>query len=200
MAPGNDEAKKHNEQLPGMGGVFNVVNFQLYHYAGNNPVKYIDPTGESNTIKIMVVGFFHGEGTSTPHNFGGKLLLIMHQNSDGGLNIIATDKREEIEAVKQERSKIMDEQSQNSITTRRLSPNEVDITNIPVDQANIIKKEGGTLFVKNTADSIYGKNNDNEVYYVSDLLYIELSITYNEKTGQTENAEVIQTKKYTEGQ
>ena len=27
QAPVNDEAKKHNEQLPGMGGVFNIVNF-----------------------------------------------------------------------------------------------------------------------------------------------------------------------------
>ena len=45
QAPVNDEAKKHNEQLPGMGGVFNIVNFQLYHYAGNNPVKYTDPDG-----------------------------------------------------------------------------------------------------------------------------------------------------------
>ena len=46
MAPVSDEAKKHNEQLPGMGGIFNVVNFHLYHYAGNNPVKYTDPDGK----------------------------------------------------------------------------------------------------------------------------------------------------------
>jgi YD repeat protein len=56
VAPTDDEAKKHNENLPGMGGVFNVVNLQLYHYAGigqrsdselqaNNPVKYTDPDG-----------------------------------------------------------------------------------------------------------------------------------------------------------
>ena len=38
-APVNVEAKKHNENLPGMGGVFNVVNLHVYHYAGNNPVK-----------------------------------------------------------------------------------------------------------------------------------------------------------------
>jgi RHS repeat-associated protein len=44
-APVNDEVKKRNSELPGMGGVFNTVNLHLYHYAGNNPVKYTDPTG-----------------------------------------------------------------------------------------------------------------------------------------------------------
>jgi hypothetical protein len=28
-----------------MGGIFNLVNLHVYHYAGNNPVKYVDPTG-----------------------------------------------------------------------------------------------------------------------------------------------------------
>jgi RHS repeat-associated protein len=43
--PINDEAKKHNQQLPGQGGIFNTINSHLYHYAGNNPVKYTDPDG-----------------------------------------------------------------------------------------------------------------------------------------------------------
>jgi hypothetical protein len=47
QAPVNDEAKKHNENLPGLGGVFNYVNLHAYHYAGNNSIRYTDPNGES---------------------------------------------------------------------------------------------------------------------------------------------------------
>jgi hypothetical protein len=56
-APVNDEAKKRNGSLPGQGGVFNYVNLHVYHYAGNNPVKYTDPDGEVIApvlIKLLV--------------------------------------------------------------------------------------------------------------------------------------------------
>jgi len=55
VAPVNEEAKKHNQNLPGMGGVFNYVNLHIYHYAGNNPVKYVDPDGR-DIYTVMLLG------------------------------------------------------------------------------------------------------------------------------------------------
>ena len=46
-APVNEEVKRYNQNLPGMGGVFNHINGNLYAYAGNNPVKYTDPDGRA---------------------------------------------------------------------------------------------------------------------------------------------------------
>ncbi|MDR2185906.1 MAG: RHS repeat-associated core domain-containing protein [Treponema sp.] len=52
-APVNDEARRRNGSLPGQGGVFNYVNLHAYHYAGNNPVKYVDPDGRDVNSSIV---------------------------------------------------------------------------------------------------------------------------------------------------
>jgi RHS repeat-associated protein len=53
-APVDEEAKKRNGSLPGQGGVFNLVNLHVYHYAGNNPVKYTDPDGRDVNSSIVI--------------------------------------------------------------------------------------------------------------------------------------------------
>jgi RHS repeat-associated protein len=73
-APVDDEARKYNQNLPGMGGVFNYVNLHAYHYAGNNPVKYVDPTG----MDILGIAYFETQNSSLNKKvvMGPKLLMV----------------------------------------------------------------------------------------------------------------------------
>ena len=75
MGKGN---AKDSGSLPGMGGVYNHINFHLYHYAGNNPVKYTDPDGRTTFLFVVhadtfwekVAGGSHcGLYFSNPSNF-----------------------------------------------------------------------------------------------------------------------------------
>jgi RHS repeat-associated protein len=73
QAPINDEAKKYNQNLPGMGGVFNYVNLHAYHYAGNNPVKLTDPDGRELDITFEITSY---EKTPEGITAYGKLTII----------------------------------------------------------------------------------------------------------------------------
>ena len=52
-----------------MGGVFNTVNANLYHYAGNNQVKYIDLTG-TDIKDSELYSFSVGVGVAIRISFG----------------------------------------------------------------------------------------------------------------------------------
>ena len=77
-APVNEEARKRNGNLPGMGGVFNCVNLHAYHYAGNNPVRYSDPDGNRQTP--AQVRFMRRYMELLDHSEFGRQLLI--KNTD----------------------------------------------------------------------------------------------------------------------
>ncbi len=53
--PGGD-----GSQLPGLGGVFNPINLNAYHYAGLNPVKYVDPDGNATAETLSLGAKFLG--------------------------------------------------------------------------------------------------------------------------------------------
>jgi RHS repeat-associated protein len=81
-APVNDEARKRNGNLPGMGGVFNYVNLHTYHYAGNNPVKYVDPDGEEGEFGIYGSRGFFDLGSFVGDPFC-RLLDLFHKADSG---------------------------------------------------------------------------------------------------------------------
>ena len=105
-APINDEARKRNESLPGMGGVFNVVNLHVYHYAGNNPIIIIDPNGEFNKKQFVfavlqtvggTVEVIGGVAGAAPSG-GVSLFMVVHgigNIGDGIIGIVAAAKDKE---------------------------------------------------------------------------------------------------------
>ena len=101
--PTDDEARKHNENLPGMGSVFNVVNLHVYHYAGigqrsdselqaNNPVKYKDLDGNSVEV-AQIWQESQGAGQFALVAFLGALAIGVAANPEVRQNIadLATD-------------------------------------------------------------------------------------------------------------
>ena len=69
----------------GEGGIYNQVNFNLYHYGNNNPIKYTDPDGKSVLGKVLGYGCYIAVVVAPAAvTLAGKLTVV-------GTAILATD-------------------------------------------------------------------------------------------------------------
>jgi len=97
-SPGQDPGR-----LSGLGGVFNIINMHAYHYAGNNPVKYVDPDGREVDIVFTVKSYeetiirtsdgrivngltAHGELTVTDRDSGDSVTVNAYSGGRGEIN------------------------------------------------------------------------------------------------------------------
>ena len=64
MGKGN---AKDSGSLPGMGGVYNHINFHLYHYAGNNPVRFVDSDGRAILATNYAYNLFNNTKNETKY-------------------------------------------------------------------------------------------------------------------------------------
>ena len=58
----------------GEGGIYNTVNFNLYHYAGNNPIKYTDPDGRASILQRTI----NDSTTNKAYHFAHKIGKATH--------------------------------------------------------------------------------------------------------------------------
>ena len=157
-AAGADTSK-----LAGMGGVYNTVNLHLYHYAGNNPVKYMDPTGRD---------IIHLLDSSRAGGFGHSAALIgndqdgwLYYSNDGpdsttvqwfqNLDAFSAGKGQ-FEFNYEQRQRVATDKKQD----QKMQDKAISLTNLTQDASKTMKAEA-LKAPQNTNNTIAEKQNAN---------------------------------------
>ena len=70
------------DRLPGLGGIYNYVNFHVYHYSANNPIRYKDPDGRftEEEIQHALDSIIAASPNATYHSYGTLINTTMLTN------------------------------------------------------------------------------------------------------------------------
>jgi hypothetical protein len=90
LSPENKNAEEYNKNLPGMGGIYNSRNLQTYHYAGNNPIVYSDPTGES---VVLVIGLIYWSGVLISLGYATAASIENYNSGTNDIDVLAAYRR-----------------------------------------------------------------------------------------------------------
>ena len=171
-APINDEARKRNQNLPGIGGIYNIINLHAYHYSFNNPILYFDPDGRNGNQYLNRL-----------RNVGNSISDFVRNTYVGSAITVTAEYLDNINFTRasQVANKIGNTASIFSITTSFLSlraainnPNSTD-TELFTAYYDFITSAVGALGVKGAIGAVCL-----EAIKEASMFLSELSVTFNE--------------------